>query len=95
MSTREQLEALWRRPGASARARTGKAVEGGPAGHAAPAGTGPAGESCRTCRHLAPVTPGGRRVHKCGLMRQRWTSSVRTDVRVSYPACACWEAGTR
>lgn len=57
-------------------------------GYAAPPGTGPAGETCRTCAHMT-----GRRFHKCrlGLV----TSGAATDIRTSAPACRLWtEVGT-
>lgn len=61
-----------------------------PKGHAAPPGGGPAGETCKTCRHLT------RRVHaksylKCGLMRKHWTGGTGTDVRSRDAACRHWE----
>jgi hypothetical protein len=58
-------------------------------GHAAPPGTGPAGETCRTCKWLRKVN-GGRRVYsKCGL--GRISAGPGTDIRLKDPACRHWE----
>lgn len=62
-----------------------------PRGHAAPPGTGPEGESCRTCAHLVRITR-SKAWHKCAASRRIWTHSRRTDVRVSDPACSFWQA---
>lgn len=50
-------------------------------------GSGPAGETCGSCRHK--VKPGG--YLKCGLMRNIWTHGAATDIRARWPACAKWE----
>ena len=63
-----------------------------PAGYAALPGTGPAGETCGTCRHHA-IVQHSNRYHKCGLMRQKWTGGVKTDIRVRSPACREWGRG--
>lgn len=59
-------------------------------GHAAPPGTGPAGETCGSCKHLA-CNAMGNRYYKCGLMRAHWTGGIGTDVRKKDAACAKWE----
>lgn len=61
-----------------------------PRGHAWTPGTGPAGETCRSCKHYT------RRLYakaylKCGLMRAQWTGGPKTDIRASDPACKKWE----
>lgn len=61
-----------------------------PNGYAYPPGTGPAGETCRTCRHFARVW--GGRYFKCELLRGRWTHGTGTDIRAGSPACKKWEA---
>jgi phage gp16-like protein len=63
-----------------------------PRGHAMPPGTGPDGETCRTCRHSTRVELATKGVHKCGANRARWSASVVTDIRLRDPACAKWEA---
>lgn len=59
-------------------------------GHAAPPGTGPAGETCKTCQHYAHVQHASS-YRKCGLMRARWTGGPGTDIRAGDPACSKWE----
>ena len=62
-----------------------------PMGHAAPIGTGPEGESCKTCQHLHRVEL-SRAYLKCELMRASWTGGGKTDVRAGDAACRRWEA---
>lgn len=61
-----------------------------PRGYAAPPGSGPAGETCRTCAHYS-----GHRTNKifrkCGLLRSVWTHGPGTDILARSPACARWE----
>lgn len=59
-------------------------------GHAAPPGTGPEGETCGTCKHLACKEMASR-FYKCSLMQAHWTGGIGTDVRVRDAACAKWE----
>lgn len=61
-------------------------------GHAAPLGTGPDGETCRSCLHYCVVRPGANTYRKCGLMRDEWTHGPGTDIRARDAACRCWEA---
>jgi hypothetical protein len=58
-------------------------------GHAAAPGTGPEGETCRTCVHLAKVHL-AKTYSKCGLMRAYWSGGQGTDVRLSDAACRRW-----
>lgn len=58
-------------------------------------GTGPAGESCKTCRHLSPVEYHNKHYLKCGLMRALWSHGPGTDIRAKWPACRAWEATTK
>lgn len=55
-------------------------------------GGGPAGETCRTCKHLCRVQY-AKKYLKCGLIRHAWTSSPKTDIRAKSPACQLWERG--
>lgn len=55
-----------------------------------PSGTGPAGETCRTCKHLCHTGHDGKYL-KCGLCREMWTHGPATDLRARWPACAKWE----
>lgn len=61
-----------------------------PNGYAAIPGTGPTGETCRTCAHLARVRH-SKKYLKCLLERHRWTNGPGTDIRASSPACKRWE----
>jgi hypothetical protein len=61
-------------------------------GTAAEPGTGPAGETCKTCAHYVVTKPGAGTYRKCGLMRAHWTSGPGTDIKASYPACKLWES---
>jgi hypothetical protein len=64
-------------------------------GYAAPPGTGPAGETCKTCAHYTHSRNSegrGRKFPKCGLMRRLWTHGPGTDIKASSPACRKWEA---
>lgn len=58
--------------------------------YAALPGSGPAGETCGSCRHLSGKRM-SRRYYKCELTRARWTGGPGTDVKVRSPACAKWE----
>lgn len=61
-------------------------------GYAWRPGTGPADETCGTCKHPVRRSTGCRMVIKCGANRDAWTKSVRTDIRLRSPACKKWEA---
>lgn len=60
-----------------------------PRGHAALPGTGPAGETCKTCAHLERVEF-AKTYLKCGKMRAHWTGGPGTDVRAKDAACSNW-----
>lgn len=62
-----------------------------PRGYAAPPGTGPAGETCKTCKHYTHRHWGGT-YRKCMLNRAKWTRGPGTDIRAGSPACSKWEA---
>lgn len=62
-----------------------------PRGYAAQPGTGPAGETCRTCRHNVTTQYTAMAYHKCELMRAVWTSGRATDILVRSAACSKWE----
>ncbi len=58
-------------------------------GYAAWPGTGPAGETCGSCGHLARKRM-AKVYLKCGLMEAHWTGGTGTDVRAGSPACRNW-----
>ena len=62
-----------------------------PRGYAAIPGTGPAGETCRSCKHLVRKRM-GKTYLKCGLMTRYWTGGGGSDVRAKSPACRHWAA---
>lgn len=62
-------------------------------GYYAPPGTGPVGETCKSCRHAHPNRQ-SKTYWKCELMRQVWTGGRKTDILVGSPACKGWEART-
>lgn len=73
--------------------RPPKRKEAGPNGYAWTPGTGPKGETCGSCRFRRRMSNGGKKSwSKCRKVQDRWTGSVRTDIRVRSPACKHWEA---
>ena len=63
-----------------------------PKGHAWKPGTGPAGETCGSCKHYVRKKY-NRRIHlKCGLVEAQWTHGPGSDIRAKDPACKKWEA---
>ena len=64
-----------------------------PRGHAAPPGSGPKDETCRTCEHYTIVHTGSRAgpYRKCGAARAKWTRGPGSDIRARDPACRLWE----
>ncbi len=62
-----------------------------PNGYAAKPGTGPVGETCKSCRHLYRNEQ-AKTYLKCALTRACWTGGRRTDILAKAPACEKWEA---
>ncbi|MGH8326882.1 MAG: hypothetical protein ACRET2_08985 [Steroidobacteraceae bacterium] len=76
----------------------GRGPQGGkhyvtPRGYAAPPGTGPAGETCGSCKHCGRMRQAKRWI-KCLLMRARWSHGRATDILARSPACSKWESPT-
>ena len=63
----------------------------GKRGHFARPGSGPQGETCKSCKHLTSNRL-GKTYLKCGKNRARWTGGEASDVRARDPACSGWEA---
>lgn len=61
-------------------------------GYASRPGSGPEGETCRTCKHIARLEH-AKTYLKCALIKHGWTASPRTDIRAKSPACQLWERG--
>lgn len=69
-----------------------KAKRGQPKGNAAPIGSGPAGETCGSCKN-AYCFEYAKRYWKCRLVKP--TGGPGTDIRLKWAACARWEPKTR
>lgn len=66
---------------------------GQPKGYSAPPGTGPVGQTCKTCRHCRRLHWNKRKnFYKCVLIAKRWTQSYGTDIRLRSPACRNWQS---
>lgn len=59
-------------------------------GYAAPPGTGPAGQTCGSCRHIWRFG----RFNKCTLRRGAWTCGYGTDILARAAACCKWEGAS-
>lgn len=64
-----------------------------PRGHAGSPGSGPKGESCKTCQHLCRIKM-GKTYLKCILTKSQWTCGPGSDVRAKDAACWKWESKT-
>lgn len=73
--------------------QTGRRPEPQPAGHIAPPGTGPEGQTCATCTHCRMRRGRSKRFYKCGLAIAAWTHGRESDIRLSDPACRRFELG--
>ena len=59
--------------------------------HAAAPGTGPAGETCGTCKFLYRAEYHNKVYKKCEKLRASWTRSYGTDIRCKDSACYFWK----
>lgn len=89
MNTAENTPSLWgwdmpMLPPGKAKAKAKQAK-----GCAAPIGSGPKGETCRTCVHSYCRTF-AKSYWKCDLVKA--TCGTGTDIRLKWAACARWEA---
>lgn len=73
------------------RKRMKNRVAAQPRGYAALPGTGPEGETCKSCRHIVRLDEYAKVYRKCGLVRDRWTHGPGTDIKAGKPACRRWE----
>jgi hypothetical protein len=58
-------------------------------GYACRPGTGPKGETCKTCEHYCRSNYHNVVYRKCALVK--WTHGPGTDIKASAPACAKWQ----
>jgi hypothetical protein len=63
-----------------------------PKGYAWTPGTGPEGETCKTCLHYVVKQYHVKTYRKCGLMESVWTHGPGSDILAKSPACKKWEA---
>lgn len=61
-----------------------------PRGYAQPPGSGPKGETCKTCKHIARIRCSKTYI-KCRLLEAGWTHGPGTDIKAKAPACRLWE----
>ena len=64
-----------------------KAETGRPNGYPTQPGTGPAGETCKSCGNCVIM----RKWRKCAVMQGRWTCGRGSDVASASPACSMWK----
>lgn len=55
-------------------------------------GTGPDGETCKTCKHIYRKHMAKTYI-KCALVQKWWTGGGGTDIKAGSPACSKWESG--
>jgi hypothetical protein len=55
-------------------------------------GTGPAGETCGSCDHCVRKHLSKKNVYKCGLNRENWGGTRRSDIVLRSPACKFWKS---
>jgi hypothetical protein len=68
----------------------GKAKQGHPRGYRAAPGSGPAGQTCKTCTAAYRRQGGSKAFWKCSLVNA--TAGPGTDIRLKSPACRFWAA---
>jgi hypothetical protein len=73
------------------RKRLRRKVAAPPKGYAAVPGTGPKGETCKSCRHIERIQD-VKRYRKCGLVHAYWTYEPGTNIKAGSLACSRWEA---
>lgn len=54
-------------------------------------GTGPAGETCKSCKHIYRKHM-AKTYLKCALTQRWWTGGGGTDIKANSPACSKWES---
>ena len=54
-------------------------------------GTGPVGQTCKTCKFYRRVKYRDYVYLKCGAVEEAWTHGAATDIKAKWPACSSWE----
>lgn len=72
------------------RRREQRRLKDRPKGYAASPGSGPAGETCRSCKHSHRSESGAKTFRKCDLVKP--TKGPGSDIVLKSPACRRWEA---
>lgn len=62
-----------------------------PNGYAAVPGSGPTGETCKSCEFAVGVGGHARTYYKCEKRQHLWTGGPGSDIRLRSPACSYWE----
>ena len=62
-----------------------------PNGYPSHPGSGPAGETCKTCAHYRRVQHGAGIYRKCAKLEHCWTHGQGPDIKASAAACKFWE----
>ena len=60
-------------------------------GYARPPGSGPSGETCKTCEHCTATSGGNWKGYKCAVIKHRWNHSPATDIALRSLACERWQ----
>jgi hypothetical protein len=53
-------------------------------------GTGPPGETCKSCASCVRIKWHDKTYHKCRLMEQYWTHGGGSDIKLRWAACRSW-----
>ena len=72
----------------------GKRREPTPAGYYAPPGTGPTGETYKSCEYSYLKGGVAGRYFNCRKALAKWTGGRKTDILLRSPGCSGWEART-
>lgn len=54
-------------------------------------GTGPPGETCKSCTSCVRIKWHDKTYHKCKLMEKYWTHGGGSDIKLKWDACKSWE----
>lgn len=60
-------------------------------GYARVPGSGPKGETCKTCVHSCATGGYRKTYYKCAVIKHRWTHGPGTDILIKSPACSMWK----